>query len=101
MENGHATGRNEQAVNSVIVPPVHIAKTAQVVNSVIGPYVTIGEGAEVRSSIVRDSIIDADASIEEAMLEHSLIGTQALVRGQLHRFNVGDSSAVDFSSQAQ
>jgi len=99
LEHGHATDGNEQVVNSVIVPPVHIARTAHVVNSVVGPYVTIGEGAEVRSSIVRDSIIDAEASIEEAMLEHSLVGTQALVRGQLHRFNVGDSSAVDFSSQ--
>ena len=100
LEHGHATEGTERTVNSVVIPPVHIADSAEVVNSVVGPYVTIGEHAEVRSSIVRDSIIDAEACIDEAMLAHSLVGKQALVRGRLHRFNVGDSSAVDFSPQS-
>jgi len=97
LEHGHDNGGEAQTVNSVIISPVHIASTAKVRDSVIGPYVTIGEGAKVRSSIVRDSIIDAGATIEDAMVDQSLVGKDALVRGRFRRFNVGDSSAVDFS----
>ena len=97
LEHGQGNGARSQTVNSVIIPPVHIASTARVRDSVIGPYVTIGEGAKVRCSIIRDSIIDAGAIIEDAMLDQSLVGKEALVRGRFRRFNVGDSSAVDFS----
>jgi len=97
LEHGHSNAAQVQTVNSVIIPPVHIAPTAHVENSVIGPYVTIGEGARVWRSIIRDSIIDAEAIIEDAMLDQSLVGKEALVRERFRRFNVGDSSAVDFS----
>ena len=97
LEHGQANGEQAHPVNSVIIPPVHIAPTARVENSVVGPYVTIGEGAEVRCSIIRDSIIDAGAIIEDAMLDQSLVGKDAVVRDRFRRFNVGDSSAVDFS----
>lgn len=100
LEHGQGNAAQVQTVNSVIIPPVHIAPTAKVENSVIGPYVTIGEGAEVRCSIVRDSIIDAGATIEDAMLDQSLVGKDAVVRDRFRRFNVGDSSAVDFSPLA-
>lgn len=97
LEHGHGNDTQVETFNSVIIPPVHIAPTARVENSVIGPYVTIGEQATVRRSIIRDSIIDAGAIIEDAMLDQSLVGRDALVRERFRRFNVGDSSAVDFS----
>jgi len=97
LEHGHGNAKLVETVNSVIIPPVHIAPTAHVENSVVGPYVTIGERAVVRHSIIRDSIIDAGAIIEDAMLDQSLVGKEALVRERFRRFNVGDSSAVDFS----
>jgi len=97
LEHGQGNAEGVQSLNSVIIRPVHIASSALVANSVIGPYVTIGENAEVRNAIVRDSIIDAGATIEDTMLDQSLVGKEALVRGRFRRFNVGDSSAVDFS----
>ena len=53
-------------------------------NSVIGPYVSLAEGCEVRNAIVRDTIVDADAIIENTMLSESLIGNRAAVRGRYH-----------------
>jgi glucose-1-phosphate thymidylyltransferase len=97
LEHGHGNADGVQSQNSVIIRPVHVAASARIVNSVIGPYVTIGEDAEVRGSIIRDSIIDAGATIEDAMLDQSLVGKGAVVRERFRRFNVGDSSAVDFS----
>ncbi|HUW12466.1 MAG TPA: sugar phosphate nucleotidyltransferase [Anaerolineae bacterium] len=99
LEHGEGNADEVDTVNSVIIPPVHIAASATVENSVIGPYVTIGEGAEVRCSIIRDSIVDAGATIVDAMLDQSLVGEFALVRDRFRRFNVGDSSAVDFSPE--
>lgn len=88
-------GRVGGSRDSIIVPPVYIADSAKVEHSVIGPYVTIAEGAVVRHSIIKDSIINAGACIEDAMLNLSIIGDNAHVRGSYDQLNVGDSSLVD------
>ena len=93
---GHA-GNTE---DSVIIPPVYIADSARVIQSVIGPYVTIADKAVVQRSIVQDSIIDKGARVEDATLTLSLIGDNALVRGECVQLNVGDSSQVDFTGKA-
>jgi len=97
LDNGQDNSASVHAERSVIVPPVYVAPTAQVVQSVIGPYATIADGCVLRNSIVRDSIIDCGAHIEDAMLERSLIGEHAVVRGHYRVLNVGDSSHVDDS----
>jgi glucose-1-phosphate thymidylyltransferase len=80
----------------VTVPPVYISERAKVSNSVIGPYATIADGASVTDSIVRDSIVSEDAKVSKALLDNSLIGNNAVVRGMYKRVNVGDSSEIDF-----
>jgi glucose-1-phosphate thymidylyltransferase len=97
LEHGQDNGDQATPVNSVIIPPVYIAPTARVEHSIVGPYVTIAERSTVVNSIVRDSIIDEDASINDTMLDRSLIGKEALVRGRYRVLNVGDSSQVDFA----
>ncbi len=93
----HGSQQLGTTVNSIVIPPVYIAKTATVEDSIIGPYVTIADEAVIRNSIVRDSIIDERSRIEDAMLSGSLIGRDARVAGSFERLNVGDSSQVDFA----
>ena len=95
LDHGHS--QIVETENSIVLPPVYIARTATVVNSIIGPYVTIADESVIRNSIVRDSIIDERAHIEDAMLSGSLIGRDAKVAGSFERLNVGDSSQVDFA----
>lgn len=97
LGSGHATPE-VSAENSVIVQPVNIASNVTIVNSIIGPYVSLAEGCEVRNAIIRDTIVDQGALIENTMLDQSLIGNNAVVRGRYRKLNVGDSSGVDFSS---
>ena len=97
LEHGQANGSQATPVNSVIIPPVYIAPTARVEHSIVGPYVTIAEQSTVLHSIIRDSIIDEGASIDDTMLDRSLIGKEAFVRGRYRVLNVGDSSQVDFA----
>jgi glucose-1-phosphate thymidylyltransferase len=62
---------------------------------VIGPYVSVSEKAQIVHAIVRDSIIDGEACINDVMLDKSIIGKDAVVRGRHSVLNVGDSSQVD------
>lgn len=79
---------------SRIVPPVYVAADALVTNCTLGPYASISSGAVVLNSTIRNSIVSPDARIEDAVLEDSLIGANALVSGCEGRLNVGDSSEV-------
>jgi glucose-1-phosphate thymidylyltransferase len=92
LENGHQ--RAIDTIESVIIPPVCIEDGALIRQSVVGPYVSIASQAVVERSIIRDSILNEGASVHDALLQRSLIGEQALVKGSYKRLNVGDSSAV-------
>jgi glucose-1-phosphate thymidylyltransferase len=93
----HGGAQEIETENSVLIPPVYIEKTAAIKDSVIGPYVSVAGGAKIVRSIIRDSIINERAQIEDANLSQSLIGKDAYVRGSFERLNVGDSSQVDFA----
>jgi len=54
--------------------------------------VTIGPDCKIARSIIRDSIIDAGAQIEESTMDQSLVGKEAVVKGRYQQFNVGDFS---------
>ncbi len=82
---------------SVIIPPVFISPDAHIENSIIGPFVSIDEHAEVRHSIVRDSIVGAYSSLETIMLDNSVIGADALLRGKANSVNIGDNNEIDFN----
>jgi len=75
--------------NSVVVPPVDVGSDVTIESSVVGPYVSIDAGATVRESIVRESIVDREATLSGASLERSLIGDDADVSDEPARLNVG------------
>ena len=97
LEHGHDNSAEHAGNGYLVIPPVNIAPTAIIEASVIGPYATISDGCRVTGSIIRDSIIDEDARIEDTTLDQSLIGKGALVKSKYYRLNVGDSSSVDLS----
>ncbi|HEX9867225.1 MAG TPA: sugar phosphate nucleotidyltransferase [Candidatus Tectomicrobia bacterium] len=92
LEHGHQKAID--TIESVIIPPVCIEEGALIRRSVIGPYVSIASQTIVEHSIIRDSILNEGASVHDALLQRSLIGEQAFVKGGYKRLNVGDSSVV-------
>ena len=80
-----------------MIPPVYVAETATIENSVVGPYVTVCDGVRIVGSIVRDAIVDEGSALENAILEHSMIGRNATIRGSFRCLNVGDDDVIDFS----
>lgn len=79
---------------TVLVPPVAIDPSAVIEHSIVGPHVSIAARAVVRDAVVRNSIVNQDAVVEQILLEGSVIGENALVRGTYRHLNVGDSSEV-------
>src|SRR5512135_1092695 len=87
LENGNDNSAQYECATCVIVPPVNIHSSAVIEESVIGPYVTIGSDCKITRSIIRNSIIDAGAEIIETIMDQSLVGKEAVVRGRYRQFN--------------
>ncbi len=81
----------------VVLPPVALDPTADVSAAVIGPHVSIGPRTQVRQAVVRNSILNEGAKVRDILLDSSVVGENAVVRGTYQRLNVGDSSEVDYS----
>ncbi len=80
--------------DTIVIPPVYISDNATVESSVIGPYTSIADGAVVKDSIIRNSIISFGAKVISSLLEASIIGNEADVKGHFNKLNVGDSSQI-------
>lgn len=92
LQNNHYFSPREKCV---ILPPVYIEDSAVIENSVIGPFVSISEETEIKNSIIRDSIINRNGYIENALLESSILGENAIVRERALRLNLGSFSEME------
>ena len=90
-----ASGNHVERPGVVIVPPVALDPSADVLHSVIGPHASIGARARVRRSVVKNSIVNEGATVDDVLLDCSVIGENTVVRGGYKRLNVGDSSEVE------
>ncbi|OGO04402.1 MAG: nucleotidyltransferase [Chloroflexi bacterium RBG_13_56_8] len=95
LEHGHT--QEIETKNSVLIPPVHIAKSAVIENAIVGPYVTVCDRVHITGSIVRDAIIDEGSIVENALLEYSMVGRDTTIRGSFRHLNIGDNSVMDLS----
>ena len=85
--------------NTIIIPPVSIGAGCIIKNSVIGPNVAIGENATINHAIIKDSIIGAYSNLQEIVLNSSLIGSDAEVKGVNRSLNIGDNTAIDLGGK--
>lgn len=93
-------GVNKYAGKQVkVIEPSAIHPSAVIVNSTIGPFASIGANCRIENAQVSESIVEADCEIKDAVLNRSLIGKQARVRGRgdghIMKLNVGDTSSVE------
>jgi len=97
LDHGFDNSAEFSAEQAVIVPPCYIAPDARIESAVVGPYANVGTGAVIRNAIVRNSLIDAEAVVEDIFLEGSLIGGKARVKGEARRLNIGNSATAGIS----
>jgi glucose-1-phosphate thymidylyltransferase len=100
--NAMLLSRQSQAIehqfnNTIIIPPVSIAANCRIQNSIIGPNVSIGENTYVDHSILKNSIIGSFSQLEDVVLQDSLVGSDASLKGLSQSLNLGDSTEISFS----
>lgn len=87
--------------NTIIIPPVSIGTGCIISNSVIGPNVAIGDHTTVNHAIIKDSIVGAYSNLFEIVLNNSLIGSDAEVKGVSRNLNIGDNTAIDLGGSGR
>ena len=80
--------------DAVIIPPCYIGENVVIEQSVIGPHVSLGNGTVVRNSIIGNSIIQAQSTIEQAVIKDAMIGSNASYSGRAKDLSLGDYSSV-------
>ena len=83
-----------KVVNAVIIPPCFVGDGAVIENSVVGPYVSVGENTRISDSRIKNSIIQKDTTIRNAMLENSMLGNFATFEGSTNDLSLGDYNAI-------
>ena len=96
---GNYIAETSTQLNTIIIPPVSIGAGCIIKNSVIGPNVAIGENTTLNHAIIKDSIIGAYSNLLEIVLNSSLIGSDAEVKGVNRSLNIGDNTAIDLGGK--
>jgi glucose-1-phosphate thymidylyltransferase len=94
----HGSANNSEAANRkgiTVIPPVYIHPEAELRDCVVGPHVSIGRKAILSRSVIQNSIVEQEAEIDQMVLENSLIGRQAGIKGRAEAINIGDNSWIE------
>ena len=97
LAHGASNAEERTYSQGLVIPPSYIGENVVIERAVVGPYATILDGAHIRDAIVRDAIVGEETTIESALVEHSIIGNRAHIRGTFQRFNVADTSWIKTS----
>ncbi len=81
--------------NSQIIPPCFIGENASIENSIIGPHVSVGANTKINSSVLKNSNIQENTSITNAVIFNSMIGSQVIYNGKANDLSLGDFSIVN------
>ena len=96
LEHGHDNSEAAKLRDNVfVISPVYIHPDAVIQNSIIGPHASISKESIIEDSIIRNSIVEQGATIKRMVLENSLIGRAAEVRGRAEVMNIGDNSWIE------
>jgi glucose-1-phosphate thymidylyltransferase len=80
--------------NSTVIPPCFIADGVQLINATVGPHVAIGRNTVISDSSVKNSIIQANTTIDHAELNGAMIGNHVYYSGTQKQVSLGDYSVV-------
>jgi glucose-1-phosphate thymidylyltransferase len=77
-------------VNSIVIPPCYIGEFVHLENAVVGPFVSLGEATHVKDSVIKNSLIQKNSTIENVVLNDSMIGSNVHYRKNKLDISIGD-----------
>jgi glucose-1-phosphate thymidylyltransferase len=83
-----------QLHNSVLIPPVYLGERVIVKNTVLGPYVSVGNHSCIKDARIRNSIIQTHSTIENTILNNSMLGNYVHLTDKSAEVSVGDYTTI-------
>lgn len=80
--------------NSKIIPPCYIGANTQIRNSIIGPFVSIGSNCSIENAVIENSVIQNEAIVRHVSMTQSMMGNQSEYAGVPKALNLGDYTYV-------
>jgi len=80
--------------NSAIVQPCYIGANVVIENSVIGPHVSIGHDTVVRHSVLKNTVVQNQTKVENAVLDNSMLGNHVDYSPQKPEISIGDYTII-------
>lgn len=80
--------------NSTIIEPCFIGENTVIRDSVVGPHVSIGANSNIAISVVKNSIIQDNSSIKNAIVANSMVGSHAHFESVAQDLSIGDYTTV-------
>ena len=85
---------SSQHINSIVIPPCFIGEHVKLENSVVGPNVSIGNNSEVINCVIKDTIVQSEAQLENLVCKNTMIGNKAIWTGKERDLSIGDYNAI-------
>jgi len=80
--------------NSIVIEPCFIGENVTITNSIVGPNVSIEAGALVSDSVVKNSILRGHTRVQDCVMDNSMIGERASVKGTALDVSISDDSTL-------
>jgi glucose-1-phosphate thymidylyltransferase len=81
-------------INSVIISPCFIGDEVVIENSVVGPHVSVGEFTQIIDSRVKNSIIQKNSRLVNAVLQDSMLGNFVNFEARPNDISLGDFNSI-------
>ncbi len=81
--------------NSTIVEPCFIGEGTILRNTTVGPNVSIGKDCIIENSNVKNSLIQNQTTIVNAILEEAMIGNHVKYNGEFTKISIGDYTTME------
>lgn len=81
-------------INSVVIPPCYVGEGVTIENSVVGPHVSVGENTRITDSRIKNSILQKDSQVTNAVLENSMLGNFVIFEGSSLDVSLGDYNVI-------
>jgi len=93
-EGQNLVSKSVVLINSNIIPPCYVGENVVLENSTIGPFVSLGDNSKVMNATIKDSLLQKNVSISNAILDKAMIGNNVTFNGKFTSVSLGDFSEL-------
>lgn len=87
-------GKDVKLENAIVIEPCFIGDQVVIRNSIVGPHASVGAGSELVDSVVKNSILQNNTKIKNAVINNSMIGESGEVMAKAMELSISDYTTL-------